>query len=1329
MLRLRTLSTTFLRTTSNQSNTTKNQFFHSTTPTSTKTSTNIQKTEPSHLLHQIFQKEPIPNKPTTIPNKQRLGIGKKINKINVRDVPKSEVKQTGPLKTSKTSKTYTEQESRRWDKRVAKMDAKIKQANALEATALENGTQKNRLNAAKQTRINVAGNNAAAKPLRDINETISTKIKSNSRRQQQRFLQKETTTNTLNAEQTRINVDVAEHRASTQPLRDINETISTKTKFNKLIRKAKGPAFERWVAKMDAKIKQANALEATALENETQKNTLNAKQTRINVAGNNAAAKPLGDINEIISTKTNSKMFGSWRYTNKLSLSSGNWSCTACETHNFARNKTCIYCDQPNLNPLKVPKPINTTEARMSALRFSEGTLQVPLPTPSTINNNNNNNNTNQLAATQTTHTTQTIQTTQTTNIPKPSPLLHQLFDKERIQTKERIQIRPGDWNCTTCQTHNFARNNSCVYCDQTITAEGIIPWKTTSTIKTNNNAISLPNNSTTNTTSTEPRRLLNRPYKAHTEIQIRPGDWHCATCQTHNFARNNTCVYCNQSLSKEEIMHNTNMKNNIPKTASSNKNLKFLEELYFSKGMHAAKKHFYKGVKNNKVDTMHCDWAIKNVCDTAAEAQNLIETMQHRSISIETNTLNHLMTRFLMEGKTKEAQHVLEIGFEKERLIITSETRQIMSNANELASIGLDKEMKHIFKEKGQGAAMRCLQQSIEKAELRNYVWAMRSLCNTSNEIMDLIIQMEKKNVKMEEFVLNILIYQLLLEDKIDQAEIVLEKEFDKHGLEPNTLTYEYMNDNDRLAEIGYSIEMERLLHQKGKEASVHLLKTLIANGRANATHCGWGIKELCDTSNEVRDLLVEIKAHNISINEAALNTLINKLLVENKKEEAQVVMDVDFHKYGLNPNVKTHETMDKADKLASIGRTIELERLFEKEGKASSMKYLTSLILNGDANKEICGWSMKMICDTALEISNLIALMDANNISVSEKNLNVYIHQLVSENKREEAQRVLDVDFDKYGVHPNENTYETMDSADKLAGIGHTTEMARLLKMDESGTDESDGRDGTDGTDGSKGKDKSMKYLKNLIMNQEANTMHCAWGMRELCDTSNEAYGIQNLMENNNIPVNEFILNILIHKLLLEDKRYEAQIVIDVDFVKHGMTPNERTRNTMKKADNLANMGHMTELKRLLKETGTESTLIYLYELITNGQAKATHCGWGMKTLCVTSMEVRELIQHMNRSEVAIEGFLLNMLIDKLLMENKRKEAQIVIDMDFETYGLKADNRTFDKMKMKQKKDFDDDEDDGDVIYFKPGTGGLRHHMDDVDGNDPHDVHTTYF
>ena len=38
---------------------------------------------------------------------------------------------------------------------------------------------------------------------------------------------------------------------------------------------------------MDAKIKQANALEATALENETQKNTLNAKQTRINVDGNN----------------------------------------------------------------------------------------------------------------------------------------------------------------------------------------------------------------------------------------------------------------------------------------------------------------------------------------------------------------------------------------------------------------------------------------------------------------------------------------------------------------------------------------------------------------------------------------------------------------------------------------------------------------------------------------------------------------------------------------------------------------------------------------------------------------------------------------------------------------------------------------------------------------------------------------------------------------------------------------------------------------------------------------------------------------------------------
>ena len=96
-----------------------------------------------------------------------------------------------------------------------------------------------------------------------------------------------------------------------------------------------------------------------------------------------------------------------------------------------------------------------------------------------------------------------------------------------------------------------------------------------------------------------------------------------------------------------------------------------------------------------------------------------------------------------------------------------------------------------------------------------------------------------------------------------------------------------------------------------------------MIHKGKANTINCGWAMKELCNTSEEARDLISQMNENNVPINEVILTQLIHKLLFEDKKEEAQHVLDNDFERYGLQPDDFTRKAMASADKLASIGRS----------------------------------------------------------------------------------------------------------------------------------------------------------------------------------------------------------------------------------------------------------------------------------------------------------------------------------------------------------------------------------------------------------------------
>ena len=232
----------------------------------------------------------------------------------------------------------------------------------------------------------------------------------------------------------------------------------------------------------------------------------------------------------------------------------------------------------------------------------------------------------------------------------------------------------------------------------------------------------------------------------------------------------------------------------------------------------------------------------------------------------------------------------------------------------------------------------------------------------------------------------------------------------------------------------------LQNLHTTKGKEAAKKHLKLGMRKGKADNFHCNWAIRKLCDTSTEVQGLIKQMKVHKIPVSVETLNGLVIQFQLEGNATEAQRVVDVVFETEGVTPDSKTTEALAAADKLTSIGRTNRMKSLLKTDGKEASMKYLQEMMHNGKASTINCGWAMKELCNGSDEKCDIIRQMNENNIPIDESTLTQLIYNLLIEDKKKEAQHVLDNDFERYGLQPNDRTRKTMANADKLASIGYS-------------------------------------------------------------------------------------------------------------------------------------------------------------------------------------------------------------------------------------------------------------------------------------------------
>jgi len=303
---------------------------------------------------------------------------------------------------------------------------------------------------------------------------------------------------------------------------------------------------------------------------------------------------------------------------------------------------------------------------------------------------------------------------------------------------------------------------------------------------------------------------------------------------------------------------------------------------------------------------------------------------MKHNDVVPGVGNFNILINSLVCERDLVAAQHVYDVDMPEAEIAPDDRTIKMMARVSEVRT----KKLKTIFDRQGEDAARQLFEemQRSSLADLFQYGWAMKELCQTSNESRALMETMKQNGVVPNVVHFTMLIRYLLDEGELVAAQHVYGTEMPASGIEPDDRTMGIMAQAeaqaDELASKGLTFKLKNILERQGKDAALEEFEKMQKSGHANNIHYSWAMKELCEISNESRALMESMSEHGCFPDVTTFTILINNLLYDGEIDKAQHVFDVEMPAAGIAPNNITIRTMAQADKLASMGRKSQQKR-----------------------------------------------------------------------------------------------------------------------------------------------------------------------------------------------------------------------------------------------------------------------------------------------------------------------------------------------------------------------------------------------------------------
>jgi pentatricopeptide repeat protein len=399
---------------------------------------------------------------------------------------------------------------------------------------------------------------------------------------------------------------------------------------------------------------------------------------------------------------------------------------------------------------------------------------------------------------------------------------------------------------------------------------------------------------------------------------------------------------------------------------------------------------------------------------------------------------------------------------------------------------------------------------------------------------------------------IFTLLIQNLLHDGDIVAAQHIYYVEMPEAGIAPDDITKKTIARADELAGMGRMSKLKNMLKQHGNDAARQEFEEMQKSGHADAIHYSWAMKELCETSDEVRALMESMKQNGVMPNVTTFTLLMNNLLHDGDIVAAQHVFDVEMPAAGIEPDNITKQTMARADELASQGRTVKLKKMLKQQGKDAARQAFEEMQTSGHANLFQYGWALTNLCKSSNEIRALMESMKKNGVLPDVTTFNQLIQSLLHDGDIDTAQHVYDVDMPTAGIEPNDRTKKTIARANELASQGRTIKLKKIIDR--------------------QGEDAARQEFEEMQKSGHADLFQYGWAMKYLCETSDKSRALMESMKQNGVLPDVGHFTQLISNLLHDGDIDTAQHVYDVEMPAAGIEPNDRTINTMARAETLA-------------------------------------------------------------------------------------------------------------------------------------------------------------
>eukprot|EP00930_Biecheleria_cincta_P069120 TRINITY_DN568_c0_g1_i2.p1 TRINITY_DN568_c0_g1~~TRINITY_DN568_c0_g1_i2.p1 ORF type:complete len:685 (-),score=101.09 TRINITY_DN568_c0_g1_i2:173-2227(-) len=242
----------------------------------------------------------------------------------------------------------------------------------------------------------------------------------------------------------------------------------------------------------------------------------------------------------------------------------GDWKCAACGDHNFMRNEACRKCG-------------TARDFGGGPMNMHEGGNALSLVDTYLHENNIEQRAADNFRALPAHMQRLVMEAGSLSDARDPTAVLISRMNKAKQGILAPSKVMPGDWKCSACGEHNFARNTQCRKCatSQEVAAIGVspvtslyLPEKDTAAIEAYLTEHGIQDHAADTfrrlpshlqrlvmgagslSDARDPTAvLISRMNKAKQgslkPVQTMPGDWVCPACGEHNFARNSNCRKC----------------------------------------------------------------------------------------------------------------------------------------------------------------------------------------------------------------------------------------------------------------------------------------------------------------------------------------------------------------------------------------------------------------------------------------------------------------------------------------------------------------------------------------------------------------------------------------------------------------------------------------------------------------------------------------------------------------------------------------------------------------------------------------------------------------